>query len=286
MAAAIESKGWLAAHKWLLLRRLSQVVILALFLSGAWFGIWIAKGNLSYSYTLNFLPLTDPYLMLQGVLAGQRPERIGLIGVAIVLVFYLLVGGRVYCAWVCPVNAVTDISAWLRRKLGLKGSAHVSRRMRFWILGMTLVLSVVTGTIAWEMVNPVSMLHRGLFFGFGLAWAVVLAVFLFDLFVVNRGWCGHLCPVGAFYSLLGRWRLPRVSARQRAGCDDCMDCFVVCPEPSVIKIPLKGEGSPVIASSQCTSCGRCIDVCSKNVFVFTSNHLSKHEVQIGAAAPK
>jgi len=120
-------------------------------------------------------------------------------------------------------------------------------------------------------VNPVSMFHRGLLFGIGLAWNAVLAVFLFDLFVMSRGWCGHLCPVGAFYSLLGHFSLLRVAATRRTVCDDCNDCFAVCPEPSVIRAPLKdgdrGVG-PVIASAQCTNCGRCIDVCSKDVFGF------------------
>jgi phosphoribosylaminoimidazole-succinocarboxamide synthase len=59
--------------------------------------------------------------------------------------------------------------------------------------------------VLWELINPVSMLHRGLIFGIGTAWMVVLAIFLFDLFVMSRGWCGRLCPVGAFYSLIGRW---------------------------------------------------------------------------------
>jgi ferredoxin-type protein NapH len=40
------------AHKWLLLRRISQLSILALFLLGPLAGIWIVKGNLNYSYTL------------------------------------------------------------------------------------------------------------------------------------------------------------------------------------------------------------------------------------------
>ncbi len=52
-----------------------------------------------------------------------------------------------------------------------------------------------------------------------------------------------------------------------------MDCFAVCPEPLVIKAPLKdgakGVG-PVILASECTNCGRCIDVCSKDVFSFGS----------------
>ncbi len=40
---AIEEKGWLGAHHWLLLRRACQLGILALFLVGPWFGIWIGQ---------------------------------------------------------------------------------------------------------------------------------------------------------------------------------------------------------------------------------------------------
>ena len=58
-------KGRLRANKWLLLRRISQLGILALFLVGPWFGWWIVKGNLSASLTLGTLPLTDPYLLLR-----------------------------------------------------------------------------------------------------------------------------------------------------------------------------------------------------------------------------
>ena len=270
-AEAVEEKGWLGAHKWLVLRRLSQFGILALFLLGPLAGIWIVKGNLNYSYTLGVLPLTDPYVALQSLMTGHAPEKLGLIGVAIALVFYLLVGGRVYCSWVCPVNVVTDAAGWLRDRLGIKGSVHLSRQTRYWILGMTLVGSALTGVVLWELINPVSMLHRGLIFGLGAAWMIVIAIFLFDLFVMSRGWCGRLCPVGAFYSLIGRWSPLRVTATKRAACNDCMDCFEVCPEPQVIRPALKGEGKgvgPVILAPSCTNCGRCIDVCSKEVFTF------------------
>ncbi|WP_265944965.1 quinol dehydrogenase ferredoxin subunit NapH [Dechloromonas sp. A34] len=270
-AEAVASKGWLRAHRWLILRRLSQFAILALFMLGPLAGVWLVKGNLAYSYTLSFLPLTDPYVVLQSAMTGHLPESLGLIGVAIVLAFYLLVGGRVYCSWVCPVNLVTDAAGWLRGRLGIKGSVHLGRATRYWILGMTLVGSALTGTVLWELINPVSMLHRGLIFGLGAAWMVVLSVFLFDLFVMSRGWCGHLCPVGAFYSLLGRWSPLRVAAPARAACNDCMDCFEVCPEPQVIRPALKGEDKgvgPVILAANCTNCGRCIDVCSKEVFTF------------------
>lgn len=271
---AIAQKGWWIAHRWLLLRRASQTLVLTVFLIGPWFGLWIVKGNLNYSKTLDILPLTDPYLILQsilaGALAGTFPANEALLGAGIVTLIYLLVGGRSYCAWVCPINPVTDLAYWLRVKLKIKGSPHISRAARFWIFGMTLCVALLTGTIAWEMLNPVSMLHRGLIFGMGLAWTVITAVFLCDLFVIRRGWCGHFCPVGAAYSMLGRFSMVRVQLPKRADCNDCMDCFTVCPEQQVIRPALKGinGAGPVILDSQCTNCGRCIDVCAKDVFRF------------------
>lgn len=268
---AIEHKGWWRAHQWLLLRRTSQLGILALFLLGPWAGIWIVKGNLNSSLTLDMLPLTDPYLLLQTLLTGHALEMTALVGAAIVVLLYVLVGGRSYCAWVCPVNIVTDFAYWLRGKLGIQTATRLSSHARYWLLAATLLLALGTGMLAWEAVNPVSMLQRGLIFGMGFAWIVVLAVFLLDLFVSKRAWCGHLCPVGAFYSLIGRMSVARVSAAARDRCNDCMDCFAVCPEPQVIRPALKGAErgvGPVIVDAQCTNCGRCIDVCSKDVFRF------------------
>jgi ferredoxin-type protein NapH len=269
---AVAAKGWLAAHKWLLLRRVSQFGIFALFLAGPLAGVWIVKGNLSSSLTLGALPLTDPYLLVQSLAAGMLPYREALIGGAIVLAFYLLVGGRAYCAWVCPMNVVTDAAASLRRRLGLKGGRTPSADNRYWLLAFTLVAAFATGSLAWEWVNPVSMLQRGLVFGGGLAWGIVAAVFLYDLLIAPRGWCGHVCPVGAFYSLLGPFARVRVAAQRRAACNDCMDCFAVCPEPQVIRPALKavGQTHPLILDRNCTTCGRCIDVCAKNVFRITT----------------
>lgn len=285
-AEAIAAKGWFGAHKWLLARRASQLAILTLFLLGPLAGVWIVKGNLSYSLTLDTLPLADPFVLLQSVLTGHVPEKLALIGVAVVAVFYGLAGGRVYCSWVCPVNMVTDSASWLRRRLGIKDSARLSRNTRYWMLGMTLLLAALTGSIAWELVNPVSMLHRGLIFGLGMAWAIVLAVFLFDLFVMNRGWCAHVCPMGAFYGLLGKRSVLRVSAAQREACNDCMDCYAVCPEPQVLPPALKGAGKgvgPVILSGSCTNCGRCIDVCSKDVFNFGTRFSNRIPIRAHAA---
>ena len=268
---AVLTKGWLRAHQWLLLRRISQLSILGLFLSGPLVGLWIIKGGLSASMTLGFLPLTDPLIILQSLVAGHAVTSTAVIGVLIVLGFYAVVGGRVFCGWVCPVNVLTDAAAWLNRRLGLKKGLYLSRFTRYWLLGMILVLAAVSGTIVWEQLNPVTILHRGLVFGMGLGWLLIAAVFLFDAFLVRRGWCGYLCPVGAFYSLLGFVSVLRVKAVRREQCTDCTDCFVVCPEPQVIRPALKGDeqSSSVILSNNCLNCGRCIDICPHNVFCFS-----------------
>jgi ferredoxin-type protein NapH len=276
-AAAIAAHGWLAAHRFLLLRRVAQVGFLALFLLGPWAGLWLVKGNLTASRTLDVLPLTDPYVLVQSIVAGYWPEATALIGALIVLAAYVVVGGRAYCAWVCPINPVTDAAHWLRKRLGIEASLPIGRDARLWVLAASLVVAFLTGTVAWEAVNPISLLHRELIFGTifagSLAGAVVVAVFLFDLGVASRGWCGHLCPVGAFYGLIGAASVLRVSSVRRAACDDCMDCYAVCPEPQVIAPALKGAAKglgPVILSRDCTNCGRCIDVCAKDVYAFAT----------------
>ena len=44
---ARQRHGIIRSHRWLLLRRLSQLAVLMMFLSGPWWGIWILKGNYS-----------------------------------------------------------------------------------------------------------------------------------------------------------------------------------------------------------------------------------------------
>ena len=85
---AIQAKGWLKANQWLLLRRASQLIILALFIIGPAFGIWIVKGNLTSSLTLDILPLSDPFILLQSLIAGHVAAGTALLGAAIVLCFY------------------------------------------------------------------------------------------------------------------------------------------------------------------------------------------------------
>ncbi|MCL6416069.1 quinol dehydrogenase ferredoxin subunit NapH [Aestuariirhabdus sp. Z084] len=280
--AAIEKKGWWASHRFLLLRRLAQASLIGLFLLGPLAGVWVLKGNLSASLLLDTIPFSDPLVWLQTLFAGHTLEWSLGLGALVVTGMYLLVGGRVFCSWACPVNPVTDSANWLRTKLGLNRSGKLSRSLRFWMLGMTLILPLLTGMLLWELINPVSLLMRGIVYGMGVGWLLIAAIFAFDLLMIRRGWCGHLCPLGAFYTLLGRVSPLRVNASKRNECNNCMDCFAVCPEPQVIKPALKGQStgaSTVILAPECTNCGRCIDVCGESVFEFSTRFANKAETQ-------
>ena len=211
--------------------------------------------------------------MLQILFTGQLPLQEVLLGAALILALYTLLGGRVWCAWVCPVNMVTDLAAWLRRRLGITDLFRLSRNTRYTVLALALILSVLTGVAAFEWVSPISMLHRELIFGIGLGWIAVLGVFLFDLFILRNGWCGHLCPLGAFYALVGRFAQLRVGF-DTPTCTHCGECARVCPEPQVLNLKEAAE-SGMIASGECSNCGRCISVCPEGTLQFGLRQLIK-----------
>lgn len=271
-APAHRRRSLLRRHRWLLARRASQLLILAMFLLGPWAGIWVVRGTLASSEWLGMLGLTDPFVALQALLARHAVGSVAVVGAAIVAGFYLLAGGRSYCAWVCPINPATDLAAWLRTKLRLPTllrGAKPDRRLRYAILIVACLMSALLGVVAWETVNPITLLQRALVFGLAGGCAVALAIFLFDLLVLPRGWCGHLCPVGAFYGVLGSVSPTHVSATNRDACTHCGDCFKACPEPQVIAPALYGAAqgrSPAIRSADCLRCARCIDVCDSDVF--------------------
>ncbi|MFH4356726.1 quinol dehydrogenase ferredoxin subunit NapH [Vibrio diabolicus] len=262
---AVEKLGWWRAHRFLILRRLCQLTIIALFMAGPTLGA--LTGNLSSSMLLDAVPLSDPLILLQALATGHVPEFNALLGVVIVVVFYAILAPRAFCAWVCPLNVVTDLAAWLRRKLNIKASYRWSPAIRYWLIPVLMLGSALSGAILWTWLDPVAALHRGLVFGMGAGWVLIAQVFVLDLLLVEHGWCGHLCPLGATYGVIGRKSLLRVTAVRREDCTKCMDCFYVCPEPEVLRQPLK-EGDRRVMDQNCISCGRCLDVCPEHVFEF------------------
>jgi ferredoxin-type protein NapH len=244
-----------------------QFGVLLLFFGTAHWGWSVAgrpllTGNLSASELLGALPMADPFAVVQQLLTRHVLGTEVLLGAAVVSGFYLLVGGRVFCSWICPVNVVTDLAAWLRGRLGIGDVVNLSRANRYAVLALALIVSGVTGVAAFEFVSPISMLHREIIFGMGLGFIGVLGIFVFDVVAVRHGWCGHLCPLGGFYALLGRAAQVRVRF-DKSTCTKCGECARVCPEPQVLNLKEAWEHG-MVTSGECSNCLRCIPVCPEN----------------------
>ncbi|RJQ44405.1 MAG: quinol dehydrogenase ferredoxin subunit NapH [Nitrospiraceae bacterium] len=262
-------------YKYLIARRLTQSAILFLFFAGNASGWQVLKGNLSSAKAFDLIPLSDPFAALQITSTGTLLAWNAVIGAVIIFLIYAIAGGRLFCGWVCPVNMVTDLANRLRDVFigdAALRSWEIKRGIRYWVTGLSLILSALLGVAAFEWISPIGTLHRGIIYGIGLGWAFVAAVFFFDLFAVKNGFCGHVCPLGGFYALTGRFGFLRVGY-DKDKCTLCMKCLDICPEKQVLY--MVGQQSGAVVSGECINCGRCIEVCRDNALRFSNIYSKK-----------
>jgi len=275
--------------KYLILRRIVQIGLLVLYFMGSWYGWRVLQGDLSTSLLFGKVPLSDPFALLQIFVTSAVVGVNVLIGAAIITLFYALIGGRAFCSWVCPVNMITDLAAWLRRKLlidRIERKIWISRNLRYYMIVLALIISAISGLAAFEIVSPITIFNRNVVFGIqvvegslgfalGAGIGLLVAIFLFDLFAVKNGWCGHICPLGGVYSLIGKYSLIRVK-HNSDNCTLCMKCKSVCPEVEVLG--MIGKRSEFVSKAECTNCGRCVDVCDDDALGFELRSFLKNNV--------
>jgi ferredoxin-type protein NapH len=138
-------------------------------------------------------------------------------------------------------------------------------------MALALPVSALGGVAAFEWLSPIGMIQRELIFGTGLGLLAIAGILLLDLFIVREGWCGSLCPLGAFYSLVGERSLLRMGFSS-GRCDHCGECLPVCPEPQVIDFHRMAERG-FIDSGNCTNCARCLEVCPRDAYRYTLRFL-------------
>jgi ferredoxin-type protein NapH len=265
----------MSKYRFLIARRSVQILMMVLYFGANAYGWKILTGTLSSSTIFEVIPLADPFAVLQIFAAGAIVGADALIGALLILLFYGIVGGRAFCSWVCPVNMVTDLANWLRRKLYLnkiERKVTVSRNVRYWVIGLALIISFITGVAAFEFVSPITILNRGVVFGMGMSLAVVVVIFLFDLFVLKNGWCGHICPLGGVHAMIGKFA-PLSVLYNEPNCTLCMKCKEVCPESQVLH--MIGKKSDKVSDMACTNCGRCIEVCDDDALGFSITNIKK-----------
>ncbi|MFA5233262.1 MAG: NapH/MauN family ferredoxin-type protein [Sulfurimonas sp.] len=239
--------------------------------------IQMLEGTLSGSRFLGF-HLIDIFTTIEVFLATFELPINMIIGTATISVFYLLVGGRSYCAWVCPYGILSEIGEkWhdtlVSKKIIKERKFDHRVRHVFWIIFLTL--SFVSGYLVFETFNVVGILSRTIAYGWSLALLWVVVVLAFEVFYSRRAWCTYICPIGTTYGYLGKISALRVEWNDN--CDHCMVCHDVCFENQVLEITKakydkqreeNGITREYITGADCTLCGRCIDVCHADALNF------------------
>ncbi|MBP9714776.1 MAG: 4Fe-4S binding protein, partial [Sterolibacterium sp.] len=224
------------------------------------------KGN-TWSGSFFGLQLSDPLAVAGQMAAGLKAYAPFLL-TALIPVLFTLVLGRFFCGWICPATFLyelnTNVSTWLAR-LGFKvGNRRFDRRLKYAVLGVGLVLSAATGSVLMAAIYPPAIVGRELYYaialgGFGAGAVFFVGTLLFDTLVARRGFCRYLCPGGALYALLGRYRLVRIR-RIVESCNDCARCNAVC---EFGLDPLRDH-----FGQECNNCAACIAVCPTQAMTF------------------
>lgn len=246
------------------------LIIHSLFFLSFFIDIQVLEGTLNGSRFLGF-HLIDIFTTLEMFAAKHHIHTNIIIGVTTIFVFYLLVGGRSYCAWVCPYGVLSEIGEKLHNTLVVKKiikERKFDHRVKYLFWGLFLFLAAVDGFLVFETFNVVGIMSRFITYGWSLALVWVLVVFLIEVFFARRAWCSYVCPVGTTYGMVGKISALRIEWNDN--CDHCMVCSDVCFENQVLEITKakydkqreeNGITREYITGADCTLCGRCVDVC-------------------------
>lgn len=251
----------------------SVIFVHLLFVLSYHIDLQILEGDLIGSRFLGF-HLTDPFISLQ-ILAAEYHIPINLvIGTTTIVIAYFLIGGRAYCSWVCPYVILGEISEKLHRNLKkakIIKSYRFNHNIKYIFWAIFLLLSFISGYLVFELINIVGILSRAIIYGWSVALSFVLAVFLVDVFFLQRAWCRYLCPIGTTYSFIGWASTTKIVWND--SCDHCMVCENVCLVPHVLHITKKNANvenkkEKTVISGDCTLCGRCIEVCHSDALKY------------------
>lgn len=227
----------------------------------------VIKGN-TWSGSFFGFRVSDPLAVASQSAAGASLYWPFILS-ALVPFLLTLLFGRFYCGWICPATFLyelnSNLAVWLHR-MGLHtGNRHLDTRVKYLVLAVGLMLSMITGAVLTAAIYPPAIIGREIYYviafgGFGSGAVFFVVTLLFDLLVARRGFCRYLCPGGALYSLLGRYRLVRIQ-RVVEKCNDCARCNAIC---EFGLDPLRDD-----FGQECNNCTACIAICPTDALKFS-----------------
>lgn len=291
----------------MVIRRIRRVLpIIILVVLGIGLTLNFGTGTLS-AFGWGDVSLLCPLGALTSMLAGKTAVPRAVFALVLV-VFVILVTGRAFCSWVCPVPVVQRLRNAFRPKARRsvpaadgtetkgfrpavasgswaescasgscgteRGCAACQKRLpridsRHIILGGTLLSAAVFGFPVFCLVCPIGLTFGTILlvialFGHGdVTWSVVLIPLLLLVeLVFFRKWCSHICPMGAFLSLVAKGNRTFHPVIDEKKCLEttkgaqCGRCTLSCEQGINLR-----DGSLGASRSECTRCLACIEAC-------------------------
>jgi len=246
------------------MRRITQLLTVALIVAIPLLnknGIDGLSGSF-YSLAIGPLWITDPLSGLQAILATLTADTTLLVSISIPVVFAMIFG-RVFCGWMCPQNLLSEAFDCLAQKTGLNRIIKMPPTPvpRYSVLVAMLALTLLLGFPLANLISApgiisVQVSEYIMAGAIGIETALIVVILLLEFFIIRRGWCNYICPVGGF---LGIFRTPKtmkvVYLKDGDQCIRCGDCVRAC---QLGLNPMGGKIYPL-----CHNCGECIAVCER-----------------------
>ncbi len=216
-----------------------------------------------WSFRFFILSLSDPLAFLVSTVTALEFNLTLFLSILIPLGLILLFG-RFFCSWICPYSFFAEIGksiTVLLRKFGIE-YFHFdlpAKTPLFYLiisLFMGSVISIPITTLIYPPRIFTEAIYHLILSGF-ITSGLIFIIFLWlgEIIISPHLFCRRLCPGGALFSLLGRWRVWRIE-RIKSKCDLCGVCNPACPYD--LK-PAEGIFPP-----ECDNCSLCIDACNDN----------------------
>ena len=204
------------------------------------------------------------------IFTGAFIEKIfaGTLIIFIITVVIALLFRRSFCGLLCPFGALQEFFGKIGKlifKIRPTIPASIDKPLRYLkyiLLALTVYMAWYTGGL-WmapydpyvaygHITNVVSAISEdpAAIVGF-----VLLGVSLLGSIVYDRFFCKYLCPMGAFYSIVGKVSPTKV-VRNVDVCIDCKACTKICP----VNIDVAKEVK--VTTAECINCNECVLACS------------------------
>src|SRR5664279_2627895 len=226
--------------------------------------------------------------------------RILATGGFIAILLLTLISGRTYCSFICPLGIAQDLTSRIGGRIKKKFRRYGFKKpftiLRYTILAITVVVTIVWGIYMITLLDPYSIFARSMTY-FIKPVVIILNNFLagilgkFDIYTLSnvpvkgfplivysipavfflivgglsltkgRLYCNTFCPVGTVLGLISKISLFRIKFNE-AACTRCGRCAMRCKSSCIDFL------KPDVDISRCVECFNCIHTCQDNAITY------------------